>query len=147
MTQVKAYLKYLRMSPRKVRLVIGVIKGKMAVEAEELLPFVKQHASRPILKLLKSAMANAENNFKLKAERMYIKDLRADAAPTLKRSMPRAHGRAAPIRKRGSHLTIKWKKTAKKKIKGKRKTEKAKKPGEAKKISRRINQKARSKTF
>ncbi|HLA25949.1 MAG TPA: 50S ribosomal protein L22 [Patescibacteria group bacterium] len=124
MTQVKAYLKYLRMSPRKVRLVIGVIKGKMAVEAEELLPFVKQHASRPILKLLKSAMANAENNFKLKAERMYIKDLRADAAPTLKRSMPRAHGRAAPIRKRGSHLTIILEDIAQKQVKGKMKIEK-----------------------
>ncbi len=125
MTQVKAYLKYLRMSPRKVRLVIGLIKGKMAAEAEELLPFMKQHASRPILKLLKSAMANAENNFKLKAERMYIKDLRADAAPTLKRSMPRAHGRAAPIRKRGSHLTIILEDIAQKLAKGKMKVVKA----------------------
>jgi len=131
MTQVKAYLKYLRMSPRKVRLVIGLIKGKMAAEAEELLPFMKQHASRPILKLLKSAMANAENNFKLKAERMYIKDLRADAAPTLKRSMPRAHGRAAPIRKRGSHLTIILEDIAQKQIKGKMKIVKADKAGGA----------------
>ena len=127
MTEVKAYLKYLRMSPRKVRLVIGAIKGKMAAEAEELLPFMKQHASRPILKLLKSAMANAENNFKLKADRMYIKDLRADAAPTLKRSMPRAHGRAAPIRKRGSHLTIVLEDIAQKQIKGKMKVVKAEK--------------------
>lgn len=127
MTEVKAYLKYLRISPRKVRLVIGAIKGKMAAEAEELLPFMKQHASRPILKLLKSAMANAENNFKLKAERMYIKDLRADAAPTLKRSMPRAHGRAAPIRKRGSHLTIVLEDIAQKQIKGKMKVVKAEK--------------------
>lgn len=127
MTEVKAYLKYLRISPRKVRLVIGAIKGKMAAEAEELLPFMKQHASRPILKLLKSAMANAENNFKLKAERMYIKDLRADAAPTLKRSMPRAHGRAAPIRKRGSHLTIVLEDIAQKLVKGKMKVVKAEK--------------------
>ena len=133
MTQVKDYLKYLRMSPRKVRLVIGLIKGKMAAEAEELLPFMKQHASRPILKLLKSAMANAENNFKLKAERMYIKDLRADAAPTLKRSMPRAHGRAAPIRKRGSHLTIILEDIAQKQIKGKMKIVKADKAGGAEK--------------
>lgn len=110
-----------------MRLVIGAIKGKMAAEAEELLPFMKQHASRPILKLLKSAMANAENNFKLKAERMYIKDLRADAAPTLKRSMPRAHGRAAPIRKRGSHLTIVLEDIAQKQIKGKMKVVKAEK--------------------
>lgn len=133
MTEVKAYLKYLRMSPRKVRLVIGAIKGKMAAEAEELLPFMKQHASRPILKLLKSAMANAENNFKLKAERMYIKDLRADAAPTLKRSMPRAHGRAAPIRKRGSHLTIVLEDIAQKLVKGKMKVVKASKASEAEK--------------
>ncbi|TAN57431.1 50S ribosomal protein L22 [Patescibacteria group bacterium] len=133
MTQVKAYLKYLRMSPRKVRLVIGMIKGKMAAEAEELLPFMKQHASRPILKLLKSAMANAENNFKLKAERMYIKDLRADAAPTLKRSMPRAHGRAAPIRKRGSHLTIILEDIAQKLAKGKMKVVKADQTGKAEK--------------
>ncbi len=116
-----------------MRLVIGAIKGKMAAEAEELLPFMKQHASRPILKLLKSAMANAENNFKLKAERMYIKDLRADAAPTLKRSMPRAHGRAAPIRKRGSHLTIILEDIAQKLAKGKMKVIKADQAGRAEK--------------
>ncbi len=116
-----------------MRLVIGLIKGKMAAEAEELLPFMKQHASRPILKLLKSAMANAENNFKLKAERMYIKDLRADAAPTLKRSMPRAHGRAAPIRKRGSHLTIILEDIAQKLAKGKMKVIKADQAGRAEK--------------
>lgn len=119
MTQAKAYLRYLRMSPRKARLVIGLVKGKMASEAEEILPFVGKHAARPILKLLKSAVANAENNFKLKADRLYIKDLRADVAPVLKRWMPRAHGRAAPIRKRASHLTIVLEDISQKQAKGK----------------------------
>lgn len=109
------------MSPRKVRLVVDAVKGKMAGEAEEMLPFIKKHAARPILKLLKSAIANAENNFKLKADRLYIKDLRADVAPTLKRLMPRAHGRGMPIKKRAAHLTIVLEDISQKQAKGKMK--------------------------
>lgn len=106
MVEVKAYLRYLRMSPRKTRLVVDAVKGMMVADALDKLPFIKKHATRPIIKLIKSAVANAENNFKLKSERLFIKDLRADVAPTLKRLMPRAHGRGAPIKKRSTHLTV-----------------------------------------
>ena len=94
------------MSPRKVRLVIDSVRGLMVTDAESRLPFIKKHATRPVLKLLKSAMANAEHNFKLKSDRLFIKDIRADQGPTLDRWTMRAHGRGVPIRKRTTHITI-----------------------------------------
>lgn len=103
---VKASLKSLRMAPRKIRLVIDVIRGLPAVEAETRLRFVQKDASRPVLKLLQSAMANAEHNFKLDREKLFVKTVMADGGPTLKRIRPRAHGSAAPIRKRTTHITL-----------------------------------------
>ncbi len=104
--EVKAILRHLRMSPRKVRLVIDVVRGLGVEEAETQLIFIKKIAARPVLKLLKSAMANAEHNFKLERSKLFIKKITADAGMTIKRSMPRAMGRATPIRKRSTHITI-----------------------------------------
>jgi len=94
------------MAPRKVRLVLGLIRGKSALDAETLLSFTHRAASLPVLKLLRSAMANAEHNFKLDKSTLYVKTATADGGPTLKRTFPRAMGRGAIIRKRTSHVTI-----------------------------------------
>ena len=119
------------MSPRKVRLVCDIIRGLDAEEAQAQLQFIKKKAAGAVLKLLNSAMANAENNFKLKKDNLYIKKISVDQGPTLKRWKPRAYGRAAMIRKRSSHITIvlgEYKETPKKKLKEARKKElKAKK--------------------
>lgn len=101
-----ASARMIRMSPRKVRLVADMIRGKDIAWAAAMLGFQRRKAARPVLKLLASAVANAEHNFKLSRERLYIKVITVDGGPTIKRFMPRAHGRAAPIRKRTSHITI-----------------------------------------
>ncbi len=103
---VHAKLRYLRMSPRKVRLVIDVIRGKSVNEAETRLLFLPKAAALPVLKLLRSAIANAEHNFKLSRESLHVKSVMADGGPTLHRWQPRAMGRAAPIRKRTAHITL-----------------------------------------
>ena len=102
---VKAKLKYLRISPRKVRLVVDLIRGLKVVEAEKQLRFLNKRAARPILKLLKSAIANAGKN-NLTKENLRIVNILVDAGPSLKRWMPRAMGRATPIMKRTSHITM-----------------------------------------
>lgn len=94
------------MAPRKVRLVLGLIRGLPAGEAEVRLRFVRKDAALPVLKLLKSAMANAEHNFKLEADKLYIKTATADGGPVLKRSRPRAMGRGVIIRKRTTHINL-----------------------------------------
>ncbi len=104
--EVKAKARYIRMSPRKVRLVIDVVRGMKAEEAVSNLKFMNKLAAEPVLKLLESAMANAEHNFQLKKENLVIKTITADGGPTLHRFKPRAHGRATPIRKRTSHISI-----------------------------------------
>jgi len=104
--EVKAKARYIRMSPRKVRLVIDVVRGMNAKEAVDCLKFMNKLAAEPVLKLLESAMANAEHNFQIKKENLFIKTITADGGPTLHRFKPRAHGRATPIRKRTSHISI-----------------------------------------
>jgi len=103
---VKAHLRFLRMSPRKVRLVVDAVRGLRATDAETRLQFIRRDASEPVLKLLRSAMANAKHNFKLDADKLMVKAITADQGPTLKRFRPRAMGRSAPIRKRTTHVTI-----------------------------------------
>ncbi|OGL73553.1 50S ribosomal protein L22 [Candidatus Uhrbacteria bacterium RIFCSPHIGHO2_12_FULL_60_25] len=103
---VHAHLRFLRMSPRKVRLVIDVIRGKSVPIAVTNLEFLRKDAARPVLKLLQSAMANAEHNFKLDPTMLRVKSVMADGGPTLKRWRPRAFGRAAPIRKRTTHISL-----------------------------------------
>jgi len=104
--EVKASLKHLRMSAQKVRLVIDVVRGLSTVEALNQLKFINKKATEPVLKLIESAVANAENNFNLDKNNLMIKEIRADEGVTLKRWMPRAHGRATSIRKRGAHISL-----------------------------------------
>lgn len=103
---VHASLRFLRMSPRKVRLVVDAVRGMSVVAADTKLSFLPKLAATPVQKLLRSAIANAEHNFQLKKEDLFIKTIVADGGPTLKRSQPRAFGRAAPIRKRTTHITL-----------------------------------------
>ncbi len=106
MTDVRAYLRHLRVAPRKVRLVIDMIRGLGVEDAERQLQFSPKHASLPVLKLLQSAKANAKNNFHLDPKNLIIKTITADGGPVLKRYRPRAFGSAAPILKRSTHITI-----------------------------------------
>ena len=103
---MKAYLSNYRQSPRKVRLVADLIKGKSVVEAQGQLSFMPKKASEVFQKLLASAVANAKNNNGMKAEDLLIKEVRVDGARVLKRSMPRARGSAFPILKRSSHVLL-----------------------------------------
>lgn len=94
------------MSPRKVRLVINTVRGLTVQAAETRLSFLDKGASEPVLKLIRSAMANAEHNFHLNKETLFIKHITADGGPTIKRSRPRAFGRSAVIRKRTTHIML-----------------------------------------
>lgn len=106
MTEVKAFARRIRMSPKKVRLVANMVRGLDVSAAEAQLTFLNKAAARPVLKLIQSAKANAEHNFKLTADGLYVKTIYVDGGPTLNRWIPRAHGRATPIRKRTSHITV-----------------------------------------
>ncbi|MFA6513705.1 MAG: 50S ribosomal protein L22 [Patescibacteria group bacterium] len=104
--EVKASLKHLRMSAQKVRLVIDVVR-KMPVEAAlDQLKFINKKAAIPVRKLIKSAIANAVNTYDLDKTNLLIREIKADEGVTLKRWMPRAHGRASAIRKRGCHINV-----------------------------------------
>ncbi len=104
--EVKAKAKYIRMSPRKVRLVVDLIRGLDVVKADNQLLFIKKVAARPVKKLLDSAVANAHHNFEIEKDNLYIKEIKVDEGPTLNRWKPRAFGRATPIRKRSSHISL-----------------------------------------
>jgi large subunit ribosomal protein L22 len=103
---VHAIARYIRMSPRKVRLVTGMLRGLKVDAARTQLAFLPKAAAMPVLKVLNSAAANAVNNFKLDESELIIKTATADQGPALKRWRARAMGRAAPIKKRTSHITI-----------------------------------------
>lgn len=104
--QVSAKLRYLRVSPRKVRLVADIIRGLPVEEAEAQLLLSGKRASADILKLLKSAVANAKHNYQIDASKLYIKKIKVDKAPVLKRWMPRAFGSVGMIQKKMSHVVI-----------------------------------------
>lgn len=103
---VKAHLKHLRISPRKVRLVVDVIRGMEVDRALEQLDYIPKRASGPVIKLLKSAVASAEHDFKLESKDLYVSKVIVEEGPMLKRGMPRAMGRSFPIAKRTSHITL-----------------------------------------
>ena len=103
---MKAYLKNNRQSPRKVRLVASLIKGKSVPAALVHLQFVPKKASSAVESLIKSAAANAKSAYNLSPESLMVKEIRVDSGLTLKRSMPRARGRAFPIKKRSSHISV-----------------------------------------
>lgn len=104
--EVKAKGKYLKISSKKMRLVTDLVRGMDSKEALDYLNFVPKKAARFINKVLNSALANAEHNFDLKKENLFIKEIFVNEGPTLKRWRPRAFGRAGQIRKRSSHLEI-----------------------------------------
>ena len=103
---VRAQAKYVRHAPRKARLVVDHIRGKSIGEARAILQHTPRAAAVDVLKLLESAVANAENNHELVADDLVIRKAYVDEGPTLKRYRPRALGRATRIRKRTSHMTI-----------------------------------------
>ncbi|TSC91588.1 MAG: LSU ribosomal protein L22p (L17e) [Parcubacteria group bacterium Licking1014_17] len=104
--KVTATLKYLRIAPRKVRLVSEVIKGMDAMAAINQLNYWAKRSARPIIKLLNSAMSNAHNNYGLVKDNLFIKEIRVDEGSKLKRFRAKGFGRAAPIQKKTSHITI-----------------------------------------
>lgn len=103
---VRAHARFVRSAPRKARLVMDVIRGKDIAEARAILQHTPRHAAVDIKKLLDSAVANAENNFELDPDDLKIGRAFVDEGPTIKRFRPRALGRATPIHKRTSHMTI-----------------------------------------
>ena len=102
----KAHLKYARISPRKVKIVLDLIRGKDVATAMAILKNTPKSASEYLTKLLRSAVANAENNFNMDASKLYVSECFVCPGPTLKRIRPRAQGRAFRIDKRTSHVTI-----------------------------------------
>ena len=104
--EAKAYLNYVRISPRKISIVLDLIRGKDVKLAEAILKATPKAACEPLLKLLKSAMANAENNHDMDVSKLYVAACNATAGPILKRIRPRAQGRAFRINKRTSHITL-----------------------------------------
>ena len=104
--EVRAQLRHIRMSPQKVRLVLDVVRGKPAQEALAILQFLPHRAARPVRSTIKSAMANAENNFNMDPDELVITRCSADEGRTLKRWRPRARGAVNQILKRSSHITV-----------------------------------------
>ena len=102
----RAYLKYARISPRKVQIVLDLIRGKDAGTAMAILKNTPKSASEYLIKLLKSAVANAEHNFGMDVSKLYVSECFVCQGPTLKRLMPRAKGSADRILKRTSHVTL-----------------------------------------
>jgi large subunit ribosomal protein L22 len=104
--RVRAEARFVRHSPFKVRRVLDLVRGLPVEDARSVLTFTPRGATEPILKVLESAVANAEHNFALDEEELFVAEAYAGEGPTLKRWRPRARGRATRIRKRTSHITI-----------------------------------------
>ncbi|UQS82359.1 50S ribosomal protein L22 [Bombilactobacillus folatiphilus] len=105
-TTAQATAKTVRIAPRKVRLVVDLIKGKSAAEALAILQFTPRAGSPIVAKVLKSAIANAEHNYDLDTQNLVVTEAYVNEGPTLKRFRPRAKGSASPINKRTSHITV-----------------------------------------
>ena len=104
--EARAHVNYLRISPRKVGIVCDLIRGKSVAQATAILQNTPKAACEPLLKLLKSAAANAENNHEMDPDKLYVAETYANPGPIIKRIRPRAQGRAFRINKRTSHVTI-----------------------------------------
>ena len=127
--EIKARLKYLRIAPRKVRLVADLIRGEKATEAQAILRYVNKRASLPLLKLLNSALASAKNDFQIEAKDLYVKKITVDEGPKLKRWRAQARGITHEIQRKSSHINI----VLDELTRGKRKTKVSKKPKAVKK--------------
>lgn len=106
MSEIKATARYIRMSPRKVRRVLNQIRGRSYAEALVILEFMPYRSCEPVLKVLRSAVANAEHNEGLDPRTLVVSTAFADQGPSLKRFRPRAQGRAFQIRKPTCHITV-----------------------------------------
>src|SRR5215831_3470749 len=104
--EARARTLFVRMTPRKARLVVDLIRGKAVGDALSVLDFTPKRAARVIAKTLRSAVANAENTQNVDVDRLYVKRVFVDEGPTQKRTLPRAQGRATRILKRTSHVTV-----------------------------------------
>ncbi len=104
--EINAVAKNIRISPRKVRLVSGSLKGMVAKKALEYLRFANKSSALPLSKVIKSALSNATNNFKLEEDKLKIKDIAVEEGPTLKRFRARSRGMAHSILKRTSHIKV-----------------------------------------
>lgn len=104
--EIKVQLNNLRIAPRKSRQLVDVIRNKDVVKARALLDFTVKRAAEPVLKLLNSAVAGAVNDLKMEEKNLYISKITVDEGPKLKRSFPMSRGRAYPIMKRTSHITL-----------------------------------------
>ena len=104
--EANAIAKYVRIAPRKVRLVADLIRGKSIGEAIAILRLTPKVATEAVEKVVKSAVANAEHNNKMNVDELFISEIRVDEGPTLKRFRPRAQGRASRINKRTSHIVV-----------------------------------------
>ncbi|MBU6447803.1 50S ribosomal protein L22 [Patescibacteria group bacterium] len=104
--QIKASVRQVRLSPRKARLVTNLVKNMYALDAIAQLQFVNKKAAPIVIDVIKSAVANGVNNFKIKKENLYVSSITCDAGPKLKRYMPRAQGRASEIRRPLSHINV-----------------------------------------
>ncbi|WP_297965194.1 50S ribosomal protein L22 [uncultured Anaerovibrio sp.] len=104
--EAKAVAKYVRIAPRKVRVVMDLIRGKSVVDAFAILKFTPKVGAEAIEKVLKSAVANAENNFDMNVDNLYVSSCFVDQGPTMKRIHPRSRGQAFKILKRSSHITV-----------------------------------------
>lgn len=104
--EVRAVAKYVRMSPQKVRWVIDLVRGKGVNEALDILAFTPQRAAGPVAKAIRSVAANAEENYGLSRDDLYIAQITADDGPTFKRGRPGPRGRFKPILKRSTHITV-----------------------------------------
>lgn len=102
-----AHLRGLRISPRKVRLVADLVRGKGVEEALTILQFTQKRSSQPLARLIKSAVANADQKGGVNVDKLYVQAITVDGGQVMKRWRPRAQGRATPILKRTSHITVK----------------------------------------
>ena len=104
--EVKATTKYIRIAPRKVRIVMNLVRGKSVADALAILKFTPKVGADAVEKVLNSAIANAENNFDMDRDRLFISSAFVDQGPTLKRIHPRSRGQAFKILKHTSHITV-----------------------------------------
>lgn len=104
--EAKAVAKYIRVAPNKARQVVNMIRGKQVDEAKAILQFTPKRVAKVVEKVLDSAIANAEHNFDMDRENLFVSKVYVDGGPTMKRYRPRALGRADLIRKRTSHITV-----------------------------------------
>ena len=112
--QVTAQLRFLRMSPRKLRLVADAIRGRSATHSLSTLSVLNKKGAGHLLKLLQSAVANAKHNHQIEVQDLRVSSITVDGGPVLKRFMPKAHGRATPVRERTSHVKLSLEKIVKK---------------------------------